>query len=304
MKLLKFGRNQSNEAREREIDEVLASPAWQAMRMAADKTNVETRAELKQRLDTLNERFDKEIEQAGVKCQEAERYLEDLRKRTQAQIREAEEALVAARSAAWTLENNKNKEEFNTRNELYASRDTRGDEFFEHLGNARSMINHFVRTWPKIIGYHPYSGTAIYGSESNNKEVLAALDLIKGAQKRLEEMALLPLSRVDIDERLNSISRELAPTLQKFSQPCPVLNADGEVELSTPRLRTYYALQAAGAATKEDTQQVNVLAAGGSVLGERGARRVRSARAGMINALGRSTQWMRNLNDLDDIESK
>ncbi|WP_198362715.1 hypothetical protein [Burkholderia ubonensis] len=45
MKLLKFGRNQSNEAREREIDEVLASPAWQAMRMAADKTNVETRAD-------------------------------------------------------------------------------------------------------------------------------------------------------------------------------------------------------------------------------------------------------------------
>lgn len=303
MKLLKFGRNLSNEAREREIDEVLASPAWQAMRSAADKTNVETRAELKQRLDTLNERFDEKIEQAGAKHWAAQRDLEELRKKTQIQLREAEEAVVAARSAVWALEQAKNKEEFDTRRELYDSRDTRVDDYYMHLGNALGMIRHFVRVWPKLIGYHDRSGRAIYGSESNCEEVSSTMDLIKGAQKKLEEMLLLPLARVEIDERLTSISRELAPALRKFSQPCPVLNADGEVELSSPHLRTYQALQAAGAATNDDTQQMHVLAAGGSVLGDKGARRVRSARASG-NAWGRSTEWLRRRNELNDLEDK
>ncbi|KVR04722.1 hypothetical protein WK09_28990 [Burkholderia ubonensis] len=304
MKLLKFGRNPSNEAREREIDNVLSSPAWQAMLIEADKTNVAARSVLRQRLDTLNERYDAKIEQAGANRMKAERYLEELRNRMQLQLRDAEEECVAARGIVWALEQEKNKEEFDTKRELIESRDTRIDEYHLHLGNAFGMVRHFVRVWPKLVGYHPYSGASIFGSESNAEEVSATMELIKGAQKKLEEMLLLPLSRAEIDERLTSISRELAPDFKKFGHPCPVLNADGEVELSTPRLRTYQALQAAGAATKEDTQQVNVLAAGGSVLGERGARRVRSARAGMINALGRSTQWMRNLNDLDDIESK
>ncbi|MBY8605249.1 hypothetical protein K7N18_10405 [Burkholderia arboris] len=303
MKLLKFGRNQSDEAREREIDNVLSSPAWQAMLVEADKTNVAIRAELKQRLDTLNERYDVKIEQAGANRQKAERYLEELRNRMQLQLRDAEEDCVAARGIVWALEQEKNKEEFDTKRELIDSRDTRIDEYHVHLGNAFGMVRHFVRTWPKLIGYHDRSGREIFGSESNAKEVSAAMELIKGAQKKLEEMLLLPLFRAEIDERLISISRELAPALQRFGQPCPVLNADGEVELSTPSLRTYEALRAAGAATNEDAQQMKVLAAGGSVLGDKGARRVRSARASG-NAWGRSAQWLRNRNQIDDLEDK
>ncbi|WP_322021828.1 MULTISPECIES: hypothetical protein, partial [unclassified Burkholderia] len=283
MKLVKFGIDRRGEAAMRELNEMRATPVWQALRTDVDKANVAKRAELKQRLDAIPELFAAQIEQAGEKHMAQVHALDELRKNMQVQIREAEEAIVVARSAVWTLEQKRNKEEFDIKRELYDSRDMRIDEYFEHLSEAYGMIRHFVRTWPRLVGYR-YGSTPIYAEESNAKEVQRALDLIKDSHKKLEEMALLPLSRAEVDERLNAISSDVARAFRSFSYPYPVLNADGEVELTTPRLRTYYALQAAGAATNDDTQQMHVLAAGGSVLGERGARRVRNARASMINA--------------------
>ncbi|KVH77573.1 hypothetical protein WJ41_05055 [Burkholderia ubonensis] len=303
MKLLNFVRGQFSEADARKLHDLINSPEGRTRLNEADKVKVEARAELKQRLDTLNERFDSKIEQAGIKYQEAERHLKEVRECMHLQVREAEEAYIAARSAAWALEHEKNKEEFDTRRELYDSRDTRVDDYHMHLGNALSMVNHCVKVWPKIVGYHEYNGKALYGSESNGKEVSAAMELIKGAQKKLEDMLLLPLTLSEISEQLTSISRELAPTFKRFSQPLPVLNADGEVELSSPRLTAYMSLKANDVATSEDGKQVNVLAAGGSVLGDRGSRRVRSARASG-NAWGRSMTWLRYSKQIDDLEDK
>ncbi|MDN7993091.1 hypothetical protein QZM97_23740 [Burkholderia orbicola] len=304
MKLLSFGRAEFSEADVRKLSELINSPEGKARLAEADKAKVEVRAELRRRLDALPQEFAAQIEDAGAKCWDAERHLEELRKLLPVKIREAEELRDVARGAVFALEQAKAREELDIKRELFDSRDTRLDDYRAHISHALSMVNHFSIQWPVHTGmYYVHTGKPVIRHESNNKEVLATMGLLKNALKRLEDIALSPLTRTEIDESLTAISRDLTPSLQKFNLPIPILSANGEVDLTTPRLRTYYALQAAGAATTDDTQQMHVIAAGGSVLGDRGARRVRSARASG-NAWGRSTEWLRHRNDIDDLDSK
>ena len=253
MKILNFARGQFSEADTRKIHDLINSPEGRKKLDEADKIKVEMRAELKQRLDTLNERFDAKIEQAATKRWDAEKHLDDLRKRLPVQIREAEEVCVVARGAVGALEQDKGKEELDIKRELYESRDVRLDDYYIHIDTALNMINHLARQWPVFTGeYNIWTGKAIFGYDSNGTEVRAAMDLLKAAQKKIEAMLLLPLARAEISEHLIAISKEIGPTIKKFSLSCPVLNADGEVELSDSRLSNYLVLRTNGVEEIED----------------------------------------------------
>ncbi|QBQ96293.1 hypothetical protein [Paraburkholderia pallida] len=316
MKLLNFGRAQFSEADARKLNDLIHSPEGQRKLEEADKYRVERRAELKKRLDSLNATHDAAIDAAAAKRWEADRNLKELRERSQLQIREAEKANALAVAAVSALEQAKNKEYFDIRLELQASRDLRTDEYFVHIGNALSMINHFAKATPVHTGFwNVITGKPNIRMESNNKEVLAAMSLLREAQKKLEEMVLLPLSRSEIDDQLKAISREIRPTLDQFSQPYPILNADGDVELSSPRLRSYYALEAAGAATNDDTppvqdanerrharnkSEIGRFANGAPTIGDLGPRRVRGSRAS--GSTRHSAQGQLHSQELDDLE--
>jgi len=65
-------------------------------------------------------------------------------------------------------------------------------------------------------------------------------------------MALLPLTRAEISERLMAITREIAPTLKKFDLCIPTLDEDGEVKVENPMTRPYDVLEANGVAVEGD----------------------------------------------------
>ncbi|KVC84631.1 hypothetical protein WI76_07710 [Burkholderia ubonensis] len=330
MGILKFGRTQFSEAVARQLNDIATSPKWREEIDEADKAKVAVRTELKQQLDTLNERFDAQLEQASAKRWEVERHLDDLRKRLPVQIREAEEACVVARGAVWAIEQAKGKEELDIKRVLYDSRDTRIDEYYMHISDAWNMINHLTREEFVFTGkYNVWTQRPILETESNGSEVKAAMDILRAAQKKVEELALMPLLRAEISERLIAISKEIAPTIKKFSLSCPVLNADGEVELSDSRLSNYLVLRANGVECVEDLpppdpkdltstpasrikeKRTAIAMGAGSVnaatIGDLGVHRARQSRSGGSSSSGlvnRSAKWWRNRKEIDDIDGQ
>ncbi|MGR3905832.1 hypothetical protein Q3A80_02215 [Burkholderia sp. SR8] len=244
---LNIGRVDFSKTDERKLRELLASPDIEARINAAEQKNIEKRATLRRQLDTLNERHDPDIETAAAKCAEAANNIETLR----AQIRQAEEAHRAAVGATSYLESLKSREEFDAKRELYEGRDARLDQYLVHLGTALSLVGHCTKTWIEHVGYN-WLGNLLHRTVSNQDEVVAAMALLKSARKQVEALALEPLTRAEIGERLTSITGDIAPTLKKFSIGWPALDKDGEVELQAPHANALEVLQKNGVATNGD----------------------------------------------------
>lgn len=307
-----FNRSRTNftETEEKKIRELLASPELESRLAEVDGRNVAKRAELKRRLDSLDERHDPGIEAAATQCSEAAQKIEALR----AQLRQAEEAHRATVAAVAAVEQDKGREDFTTRQALYASRDLRLDQFLVHIGTAHSLVGHCTKTWLRHTGFS-FIGQKTHVLESNNAEVIAAMALLKEARKQVESMALLPLTRAEVSERLTAISSEVAPTLKKFSIGWPVLAKDGEVELQAPHANALDVLTKNGVATDGDLppaesaskarkRELEALAAGSATIGDLGTRRARGARAnGGASVAGMSpTERARRIRqEIDDL---
>ncbi|WP_175816733.1 hypothetical protein [Burkholderia diffusa] len=244
---LNIDRGEFSKTDERKLRELLASPDIEDRLNAAERQNIAKRASLKQQIDTLNERHDHAIEVAAAKCVDTHNKIESLR----AELRRAEEAHRDATAAASHLESLKSREEFDAKRELYEGRDVRLDQYLVHLGTALSLVGHCTKTWIEHAGYN-WLGKFLHRTVSNQDEVVAAMALLKSARKQVEALALEPLTRAEIGERLTSITGDIAPTLKKFSIGWPALDKDGEVELQAPHANALEVLQKNGVATNGD----------------------------------------------------
>jgi len=222
---------------ERVIRQILEAPETEQIVARAEQAAIENREVLRQRLDTLDARYDKEIANASAPLQAAVR----AREAAEATLMAAREKEKQARAAVDAAVAAKGAEACELRQALTASRDLRLDEFYQHLDDAKDKLRHLTRITAFPLG--SWTGTKSIRYETNADEVSVLSAALREAMREVEGMALLPLSRAEVSERLTALTHKLEPMLDGFSLPTPRLNENGAVTLNRERLKLVDILQ-------------------------------------------------------------
>lgn len=222
---------------EQVLRNIMASPEAERIIERAEQATIEKRIALKARLDTVDQRHDKDVSAAGVALQNAIRARESLEAQLVA-ARHEEKRTGAAIDAA---ESAKHREARALQQDLIASRDMRLDDFFRHLDSAADKLRHLTRI--TAFPVNSWTGETSAKYESNTAEVTALVTALKEAMAEVTGMALLPLARNEVSERLTVLTHKLGPALEAFSLPTPRLDESGEVTLSRERLKLADVLQ-------------------------------------------------------------
>lgn len=207
-----FSKSKFSKEDENDIRTILESPESAMILSRAEQERVRSRMALRSRLDGIGTRHDRNIADASVTLQAAMRAMEVAESNLLA-VREQERQ---ARTALYAAELIKGNEARELRQELIDTRDTRGDEFHGHLHDAWGKVRHLV--------------------DDNLDDVIALRGLLQSAMSAIETMALLPLTRAEVNERLTALSHSLEPKLRAFALPCPMLDERGAVVLNRERL--------------------------------------------------------------------
>lgn len=232
MRLNIFNRANFSAEDEKKVRDLLASPEMEQILDRVEQTHIEERATLRKQLDSLDKRHDPAIEKATATRVEAAAKLEAAR----ALFDAAKAVDRQAAQGAETLAQLKRDEDYRLRKQLIESRDTRLDTFRDHADNAWQQMRHMIsvtsakqKSWATGEKYVEYS--------SNADKVQTCMDLLKQASADTNAMALLPLTRTEVSERLTSWSHKLEPTLAAFGIACPRLDEKGEVTTHRPPRR-------------------------------------------------------------------
>ncbi|MGT2458794.1 hypothetical protein ACU4GI_38980 [Cupriavidus basilensis] len=222
---------------EQVLRELIASPEAEQIRNRAEQATIAYRFTLKAKLGTIDERHNMSITAAGVVLQDAIRAREAL----EAQLVAARDAEKRTRAASNATESAKLREAHALQQELIASRDLRLDDFYRHLDGAADKLRHLGRI--TAFPHTSWSGEKSVTYETNAGDVAAFMAMLKDAMADVTGMALLPLTRNEVSERLTALTHKLEPALDAFSLPTPRLDVDGEVTLSRERLKLADVLQ-------------------------------------------------------------
>lgn len=214
-----------NKDDERKIRELLESPEVEQIFNRAQQSILDKRAALRKQLDTIDQRHNRAIEEAGAAYAKAMRE----REVAEARLTEAREAERNAQMAAYGRDYSKLQEDQALRMELMESRDSRLSDFRLHLDGAWQKLRHLTQITE--IRHRGWSGERSIEYLTNADQVQECRNLLNAAMADIDAMALLPLSRNDVSERLTEWTHKLAPKLKAFSLLCPILGQDGEVEL-------------------------------------------------------------------------
>ena len=207
-----FSKSKFSQEDENDIRTILESPESVRILERAEQERVQSRMALRSRLDDIDARHDRNIANASATLQAATRAVQAAESNLLA-VREQERQ---ARTALYAAELIKGNEARELRQELIDMRDTRGDEFHGHLQHAWDTARHLV--------------------DDNLDDVIALRGLLQSAMSAIETMALLPLTRAEVSERLTALSHSLEPKLRAFALPCPMLDERGAVLLNRERL--------------------------------------------------------------------
>lgn len=222
---------------EQALRQLIASPEAEQIRERAERVTIEKRIALKAKLDSLDQRHDEGITAAGLAYQNAIRALEA----AEAKLIAAREEEHRARTTSYALESVKLREAHELQQDLIACRDVRLDEFHEHLSDADDKLRHLTQI--TAFPHRTWTGEKSIRYETNADEVAALRAALKQAMADVTGMALLPLTRSEVSERLTALSHKLEPALDKFSLPTPRIDVDGDVTLSRERLKLADVLQ-------------------------------------------------------------
>jgi len=233
---------------ERVIRQILVAPETEQIIARAEKAAIEKRANYRQRLDSLDARHDKGIVNAGATHQAAIR----AREAAEAKLLAAREEERQASAAVYAAEAAKGAEACELRQALRDSRDTRLDDFWMYLDDAKGKLRHLTRITSFALA--SWTGKKSMRYETNADEVSALSVALKEAMGDVEDMTLLPLTRAEVSERLTAMTHKLEPMLDGFSLPTPRLDENGAVTLNRQALKFAEVLQDNGVAEPGDLQ--------------------------------------------------
>ncbi|MBT2181000.1 hypothetical protein KKP06_24675 [Ralstonia pickettii] len=214
-----------NKDDERKIRELLESPEVEQIFNRAEQSILDKRAALRKQLDTIDQRHDRGIADAVAACVAAVKE----RDAAEARFNAAKEAAWNAQVTVDSLDRVKLAEDGTLRGELMESRDSRLSDFRLHLDDAWQKLRHLTQITE--IRHRGWTGERSIEYLTNADQVQECRNLVEAAIADIDAMALLPLSRIDVSERLTGWTHKLTPKLEAFSLPCPSLRQDGEVEL-------------------------------------------------------------------------
>ncbi|ASW00028.1 hypothetical protein [Paraburkholderia aromaticivorans] len=238
-----FNRADLNKDDEKRIREILKSPEIESILDRAEQAAVAHRAELRRKLDTVAERHEAAIAEAGKAHAAAIRHREE----SEEQQRRAWELQMQAGGAEYAATHIRDAEKNKLLAELMGTADARLRDFGDLLGNQWQALRHLG----SITEYKhkSWTGQTTVEYSTNTAEVNALMAQIEAAQAAIKEMALLPLTSAEVAERLTALTHEFQPKLEAFALPCPRLNEKGEVELSKERVGLDDTLRANGLPT-------------------------------------------------------
>lgn len=222
---------------EASIRTFLESPEATKILARAEQENVEKRRAMRAHLDAIDAKHDKGIDAACKAAVEAVK----AREAAEAQLVIAKAEEWRLRSAVDALESIKGKEARELRQGLTDSRDMRLDDFWMHLDSAQDKLRHLGRITAFPLG--SWTGQKSIRYETNADEVSTLSMALKEAMADVERMALLPLSRAEVSERLTAVTHKLEPMMDAFSLPTPRLDENGVVALNRERLKFFEVLQ-------------------------------------------------------------
>ena len=231
------------------IRTLLESPEAAKIFERAEQESIEKRRSLRGRLDAIDGKHDKVIVSAGATVQAAMRAVEA----AEAKLLAAREEQRLACSALYAAESAKGVEACELRQALRESRDLRLDEYWAYLDDAKDKLRHLTRVTSFPLG--SWAGEKSIRYESNAEEVSVLSAALKEALGDVERMALLPLSRAEVSERLTEMTHMLEPMMDAFSLPTPRLDENGLVTLSRERLSFLDVLQDNGVIEPADRPQ-------------------------------------------------
>lgn len=232
-----FDRADFNKRDEESFRVLLESPEAVRIFERAEGERVDQRKALRGRLDAVDAKHDKSIHNASVTHQAAVRAVEA----AETNLRATRENERQASAALYAAEMVKAAEAAELRQALLDCRDTRLDAFRAHLHYARDTLRHLGKTTAIVHG--TWAGGRDIGYESNIAEVTSLRDALQAALADIDVMALLPLSRAEVSERLTAWTHKLQPMMERFSLPTPCLDENGAVTLSRERLKFFEILQ-------------------------------------------------------------
>ncbi|MGN5480518.1 hypothetical protein ACTMU2_38435 [Cupriavidus basilensis] len=206
---------------EQVIRQILEAPETEQIIARAEQANIKNRHVLRQRLDSLDARHDKAIATAAAAVQKAVR----AREAAEAKLLAAREEERQASAAVYAAEAAKGAEVCELRQALIASRDTRLDEFRQHLDEAKDKLRHLTRI--TAVPLASWTGEKSIRYETNADDVSALSVALKEAMKDIEGMALIPLMRAEVSERLTALTHKLEPMMDDFSLATPRLDENG-----------------------------------------------------------------------------
>ncbi|MGF6974911.1 hypothetical protein QFZ94_003361 [Paraburkholderia sp. JPY465] len=246
MRLNIFNRANFSAEDEKKVRDLLSSPEMERILDRVEQTQVDERTILRKQLDSLDKRHDPVVAKATASLIEARVKLDEAR----AMFDAAKEAEKESAQAVYTLECLKRDEDYRLRKELIESRDTRLDGFRVHVDNAWQQMRHLISI--SSVTHKNWAGATSVEYESNAEKVDACMGLLKQASADTHAMALLPLTRAEVSERLTAWTHKLEPDLDSFGIACPRLDEKGEVTTHRPPRKLHEVLQEKGLAEKAD----------------------------------------------------
>ncbi|MCO5411093.1 hypothetical protein [Ralstonia mojiangensis] len=244
-----FDRADFTKQDEASIRTFMESPEAAKIFERAESERIDQRKALRVRLDAIDAKHDKGIQNAGVTHQAAVRAVDV----AEANLRSMREAERDASAALYATEMAKAAEAAELREALRDSRDTRLDDFYCYLDDAQDKLRHLGKI--TTIAQSSWAGERDVRYESNLGEVTALRDALQAALSDIDAMTLLPLSRAEVSERLTAWTHKLQPMLERFSLPTPCLDENGAVTLSRERLKFFEVLQDNGLCEAGDKPQ-------------------------------------------------